>query len=205
MGDLKKSETYFNILQDIWKEGKEVKEVFKEFLTEERTNDLKLVRKQIKEGRMIEEFLPIQPIESDISLSGTEIQSEWELVKSTCKNINILETHLGKSLICKGIESPTGKNKQDRCDLLLIDEDRTLYPVEFKLKKATHAVVGQIGKYTIHYKLGLIKRTYDKVQGVVVANSYSSYAINELRKRGVICLLHSGNIDNLKISEIKSL
>ena len=161
---------------------------------------MQLIKRQIESNKLIEEYENFVPMENDIEMTPTEIALEFDIVKKVCKNISVFEKFLNKNLRVIGIEHPTGK--KDQCDLVAQDENRTLYPIEFKLNKATHAVIGQIGKYCLHFKLGLIHKLYDRVQGVVVANSYSQYAINELKKRNYICLMHSGDLENIKFSEI---
>jgi len=85
--------------------------------------------------------------------------------------------------------------KFGRVDLVASDSV-TMYPIEVKKNGAYHDVVGQIYKYVVHFKLSLINRMYEKVIGVVIANSFDKYVFNEFQKTGVICVKYVLKLDN---------
>lgn len=200
LNDMKTQTLYFEILRNIFTQ-EDNKEIMKDFLDKDKANVLKRIKQEIKTGKHIEELEPIMSHEENIEPTEKDIRLERDLVKASCKNLNLLERHLGPDLTISGIEFPTFRTG-GKCDLVLRDSAGVLYPVEFKLNQATHAVVGQIKKYTTHFNLQLIYKLYDKVQGVVVANSFSKYAINELLKRNIICLQYSLTDDVLKFTPI---
>jgi hypothetical protein len=199
-GNLDKMTMFYHLLEREFQRC-ENKEVFQEFFNEDRAPDLKLIKKQVNSQTLFEEFIPFEPIEHPIKMSETEIEEEKQLVNHVARNMELLHPFF-PNLKLKDIEHPCGPDRQDKCDMVAIDDTQILYPIEFKLNKATHAVVGQIGKYSLHFKLRLSYRLYRKVHGVVIANSYSKYAINELKKRGYTCLVYSGNLDKLKFTQV---
>ena len=159
LGKLDNAKMYFGMLEKTYQD--EDKNLFLEIINEERMKELKLIKKQIESNKLIEEYENFQPLENDIEMTPTEIELEFDIVKKVCKNISVFEQFLEKDLMAVGIEHPTGK--KDKCDLVAQDSNKTLYAIEFKLNKATHAIIGQIGKYCLHYKLGLINKLYDRV------------------------------------------
>jgi len=199
LGKFQEMKMFFGLLEQEYKKSSN-KSSFQKFFTKERFEELKLIKQQVEKGQFFEVFETFEPLEHEYELSPTEILEEKIIVKKVAKNQELLEEFLGKKLYLQSLEHLCGEG--DKCDMVSINDDNTLFPIEFKLKKATHAVVGQIGKYCLHFKLKLINNLYDRVQGVIVANSYSKYAINELKKRGYICLIHSGDIEHLRINSI---
>ncbi|MDD5649618.1 MAG: hypothetical protein PHF86_04260 [Candidatus Nanoarchaeia archaeon] len=93
--------------------------------------------------------------------------------------------------ICLGAESDFNciitemETRYGRVDLVAQDK-KTVYPIEVKKNGAFHDVVGQINKYVIHFKLGLINRIYDFVVGIVIANNFDVFVLKELYKLGVV-------------------
>ncbi|MFW5794624.1 MAG: hypothetical protein ACOCV1_03980 [Bacillota bacterium] len=199
LSDFKKMKMYFNLLE---KEYQKDTNLFQRFITREKFENIKKIKKQIDDNQLYEFCQDFKPLEHEIEMDKTEIEKEKLIVRKIAQNQSMLEPFLGEEIKLKNLEHPCGnkKVKKDRCDMVSINKDNILFPIEFKLKKATHAVVGQINKYCLHFKLKLINNLYQEVQGVVIANSYSQYAINELKKKGHICLLHSGTLDDLRLN-----
>jgi len=190
---------YFGILNDLYAQNPKE---FLSFINEDRFSELKKIKYQVENNMFIEQYSNFIPIEQDISLTTTEIEKEFDIVKKVYRDPVCFEKFLQPELVRKGIERRlNGKKNPDRCDLIL-QGGRTMYPIEFKLGKATHAVVGQIDKYCREFKLRLIYELYDKVQGVVVANSYSQFAANELKKKEYIGIIHSGPLENIRFSRL---
>ena len=203
LGQYKEAKNFFKYLESLYNNNKEDSlKYFKKY--PHRYYELLNVRKQLIDGEIIHNIIEdFEPYEKEVQYDYTELEKEWELVKLICKNLYILKPFLGENIKVKNIEHKT--DQSDRCDIVIINNDnKTLYPVELKLNKATHAIVGQIDKYCIYFKSQLIKKTYEKVEGVTIANSYSPYAINELLKRNIICLAYSYNSNFLNIEKIKS-
>lgn len=191
--------TYFSFLEQ---EYSKCPETFKQFINEDRYAELNKIKYQVETNTFIEQYSNFEPIEQEIALTDTEAESEFDVVKAVYKDPTQFEEFLSPNLQRKGIEFRLkGKKTTERCDLVF-QGGKILYPIEFKLKKATHAVVGQIDKYCLKFKLRLINRTFNKVQGVVVANSYSQYAANELKKRGYVGIIHSGPVEALRFKRL---
>jgi len=74
-----------------------------------------------------------------------------------------------------------------RVDLVAQDHE-TIYPIEVKKNGAYHDCVGQVDKYITHFKLGLINKIYQHVVGVVIANTFHEYVLQELHKFGAIAV-----------------
>lgn len=203
LGNFKDMKMYYNLLEDEYKNSID-KEPFQLFFDEEKLKIMESIKYQIKIGKCFETFEEFSPIEKEIEMSDSEIEEEKLIVKKIAKNQEMLIPFIGDKISLISIEYPCGdkKNKKDRCDMVSKNHNGTIFPIEFKLNKANHSVVGQIEKYCLHFKLRLINQTYKRVQGVVIAHSYSKFAINELKKRGHICLRHSGNLQFLKLYSI---
>jgi len=197
--DFSEMEMFYNFLQKEYKKSID-KTVFQEFLDDEKMKNLNIIKKQIEMGKFFEVFENFTPMEHDIEMTESEIEEEKMIVKKVGKNQDMLNPFLGGDIKLISIEFKCGGGKnKERCDMVSKNELGTIFPIEFKLNRATHSVVGQIKKYCLYFQLRLINQTYKKVQGVVIAHSYSKFAINELKKRGYICLTHSGNLDNLTL------
>jgi len=203
LGEFENMKMYYEFLGQEYKNSED-KSPFQNFLNQEKMKELKLVKQQLEMGKMFEVFEEFTPMEHEMELTDTEIEEEALIVKKVGRNQKMLEPLLGGKIRLNSLEHECGsKKKKDRCDMVSLNDAGTLFPIEFKLKKATHAVVGQIAKYCLHFKLRLINQTYERVQGVVIAHSYSKFAINELKKRGYICLLHSGTLDSLRLTSFR--
>lgn len=107
-----------------------------------------------------------------------------DLVKAIILSQDDLKICLGaeSDFVCTITEMET---RYGRVDLVAQDK-KTIFPIEVKKNGAFHDVVGQINKYVIHFKLGLINRIYDFVTGIVIANNFDSYVLKELYKLQII-------------------
>lgn len=87
------------------------------------------------------------------------------------------------------------ETKFGRVDLVAQDKE-TIYPIEVKKSVADHSVIGLIDKYIIHFKLGLINRMYRYVVGVVIANGFDEYSLQELHRFGAVAIKYKFKGDN---------
>jgi hypothetical protein len=71
---------------------------------------------------------------------------------------------------------------------LVAQDSKTIFPIEVKKNGAYHDVVGQIDKYIIHFKLGLINKMYERVVGIVIANTFDDYVLQELHNFGALAM-----------------
>ncbi len=71
-----------------------------------------------------------------------------------------------------------------KCDVVA-ESNENFYPVELKIRQATHSVVSQCSKYCWYFYRKLRYGRYKEIQGIVIANGFSSWSINELRREGI--------------------
>lgn len=88
-----------------------------------------------------------------------------------------------------------------RCDFI-VREGRTWHCVEVKMKEAKSSVVSQIDKYRLATELDMCLGLHDRVNAVVVAQTFSPYVAGELSRLSVTMVKHDGSIESLrKISD----
>jgi RecB family endonuclease NucS len=114
----------------------------------------------------------------------TVFSKQYDLVKAIMLSQDQLRICLNAEhdFACSIAEMDTRYGRVD----LVAQDSKTIYPIEVKKNCAFHDVVGQISKYVIHFKLGLVNRIYDFVAGVVIANSFDMFVLKELYKLGII-------------------
>lgn len=129
-----------------------------------------------------------------------KVDKEKELVTTLMKNQNLLREalHTSPRFYISNSEHPT---KFGRADLVAID-DKTLYVIETKRGTADFGVVGQLDKYMLHFKLKLILRVYTRVVGVIIANGFNEYAVQELRRPDITLLKYSYVDGHLSIKNV---
>ena len=83
-----------------------------------------------------------------------------------------------------------------RCDVV-IREGRTIHAVELK-KEAKSSVVSQIDKYRLGLELEMANGLHDRVNAVVIAESFSPYVAGELSRLSVQMVKHDGTPESLR-------
>jgi hypothetical protein len=137
------------------------------------------------------------PKQEEVSLFKNQV----DLVKAICLAKDNLKLCLSGDFDfhCCCIESET---RYGRVDLVAQDKD-TIYPIEVKKSGAYHDCIGQIDKYIIHFKLGLINKIYQHVIGVVISSSFDNYVLNELHKVGAVAIKYkykgNNNIELIRL------
>lgn len=119
----------------------------------------------------------------------TTYSKQQDLVKAIILCQDDLRMFLGaeSDFHCSCVEAETRFGRVD-----LVAQDKfTIFPIEVKKNGAFHDVLGQINKYIIHYELGLINRTYQKVTGIVIANSFDNYVLQEIRNFNAIAVKYT--------------
>jgi hypothetical protein len=113
-------------------------------------------------------------------------RKQAELVKAICLCSQDLGFALQTSsdFYCYNVEHET---RYGRVDLVARDNE-TIYPIEVKKNGAYHDCIGQIRKYILHFKLGLILKTYQSVKGIVIANHFDNFVLQELKRSEVIAI-----------------
>lgn len=114
----------------------------------------------------------------------TVFSKQEDLVKAIILSQDDLRICLGaeSDFFCSITELETRYGRVD----LVAQDHKTVFPIEVKKNGAFHDVVGQINKYVLHFKLGLINRDYDFVVGVVIANNFDAYTLKELYRLNVV-------------------
>jgi hypothetical protein len=87
-----------------------------------------------------------------------------------------------------------------KCDILAAS-NRCYYPIELKIRQANHAVVSQIQKYCFYFYRRFRYGFYKPIQGVVCANGFDVWSINELRREGMRCFTMIGDGESIKLVE----
>lgn len=116
----------------------------------------------------------------------TIFRTQNELTKAIFLSLDNLRICLGVDSSFN-IRSTEEETRFGRVDVVAIDKD-TIYPIELKKSEAKHDCIGQISKYILHYRLGLINKIYNNVLGILISNSFDEYTLRELYKLGVIAI-----------------
>lgn len=105
---------------------------------------------------------------------------EKELRDYLSTRMNIFSKVLGKvRFVGKEIET----DFEFKCDLV-VENSEFLFPIELKIVQANHAVVSQIDKYCSFFYRKMRYNHFKKIQGIVIANGFCEWSINEMRRNG---------------------
>jgi RecB family endonuclease NucS len=137
-------------------------------------------------------------IEYNIQSVELSIQKESELRDYLALHPELFVDLSSEKIKLKDVEVPTKFGFS--CDLLL-ESDNFYYPVEIKIKKATHQVVSQIDKYCYYFYRKYRYNFHKSIQGVVVSNGFCDWSINELRKNNIICY-NVSDCNGIKLKKI---
>ena len=85
---------------------------------------------------------------------------------------------------------------------LLGETEKSIYIIEIKKDAAKHDIIEQVHKYMFHFKLRMNYKLWDKVIGVVIANSFHDYTLKELLKANIQCVKYSFQDNNLRMKKI---
>lgn len=126
----------------------------------------------------------IQPINV---LFGTEpvtlpFIKEEDLQDFLSEHLSLLSGAFNDQVTLVGKEIDTGPGY--KCDLV-VKSATSLYPIELKIGQAQHGVVSQCNKYCYYFYRRLRYDRHKNVQGVVIANSFDRWTVNELRREGI--------------------
>lgn len=133
-----------------------------------------LGKKSIKKSEVITLKQPVNPRKIPFKL-------ELELKSYLVEHSRILSEALEDSIKITGTEVETEEDY--RCDIVA-ESSNKFYPIELKIAQGTHAVVSQCSKYCYYFYHKLRYDRFKVIQGVVIANGYDAWSINELRKEG---------------------
>jgi hypothetical protein len=121
-----------------------------------------------------------------VEQEDNHFKKQNELVKAICLAQDKLRKCLKakNNFYCSTIEHETMFGRVD----LVAQDETTIYPIEVKKNGGYHELVGQVDKYIMHFKLGLINKIYQHVVGVAIANGFDKYVLQELHKHGAIAI-----------------
>ena len=104
-----------------------------------------------------------------------------------------------QSLYLYNIEHPCGD--YGKVDMVYYD-DHVAYPIEVKRHEGKHDLIGQIGKYAMHFNLCLHNKHYDDVVPVTLCRTYNTQTLKKLKMMEVLTLRYYFSEDKIKISNI---
>ncbi len=196
LGDLTNAKMYFEFLVEEFRNKKNPKA-----LSNNQLIVLKTIRSALQSG-MIEKQQWVS--ESSIPLyNPQEIPdiNQVELVRRIHFGglKRLAELLRAPDLELYNIEHPCGA--YGAVDMVYKSKD-IVYPVEVKRHEGKHDLIGQIGKYDLHFKLNLSLKHYEVVQPVTLCNSYNSHTLAELKRMSVVTLRYSIIDDEIKIDQI---
>jgi hypothetical protein len=184
LGDSNNAKTYLGFLRDEYERDCSQFQVLKE---DERWKHLIELGNVVDNNLIVKNFQDIEkPYYKFVKEEESKFSKEKDLVRAICMAKDNLRMCLkAESDFCLiNSEQPT---RFGFVDLVAQDKD-TIYPIEVKKSGANHKVVGQIDKYLIHFKLGLINKIYRYVIGVVIANGFDEYTLQELHRFGAVAI-----------------
>ncbi len=88
-----------------------------------------------------------------------------------------------------------------KCDVVA-ESDKNFYPIELKIRQATHSVVSQCSKYCWYFYRKLRYGRYKEIQGITIANGMDAWSINELRRENIRCFTVHAPEGNVELREI---
>lgn len=141
--------------------------------------------------------IPAIEIKSEFKETDIIFKTENELRNYLIGNKELLEKSLGSKIEFIDTEVPVGKDF--RCDMLIRTPNK-YFIIELKIKQGNHAVVSQIIKYCSYFYNRFRYTAYKPIQGVVIANGFCSWSVNELRRNNIKCFVcKSSPIFNLEL------
>lgn len=181
-GNLDETEMFFEMLKDEYKNRRDPKA-----LNLKQIDNLKIIRSSLKSGKFHTHGTE-WVLQNNVRVTGRPSPNIYqdELVKKIYfegfdSMRELLESDV--SLKLYNIEHPCGE-----CGAvdMVFKDDRRIYPVEIKRTEGKHDIIGQIMKYTLHFKFQLHYKLFEDVKPVTVCNSYNPQVLQELKKLGVL-------------------
>lgn len=109
------------------------------------------------------------------------------------QDFQLINEAIGENLTPIGIEMPTNYGK---IDILAKDTNgQQRWIIELKKGKGQFPLVSQVAKYILSQEEKLIDRVFKEVKSITIANGYSNFALQGLRKMGCIPL-HYEQVSN---------
>lgn len=195
LGNIEDSRVYLGLLRDEYATCEKDFEI----LNDGRFEHLQQLSTAVEQGLTVKNFDYKDDDVDTVNKDEDQFVTEKELVIKICKG-NELKKLLKASdnFYIYNLEHPTQYGKID----IVAQDDLTTYIIETKKSHARYAVISQIDKYLLDFKLKLNLKHYNKVIGIVIANGYIGNVAKELVKLGVMPVKYTIKKDNLKLRKL---
>lgn len=160
---------------------------------------LKEITLELYGGASYKERCPIT-IKEGSCVRPIPFEKESQLRDYLVSNLGLLSEAFGEAI--KYAEAEVKTNFEYRCDILAHGEN-VCFPTEIKLRQANHSVVSQIEKYCHYFYKRFRYALYKDIQGVVIANGFDPYSINELRRNNIWCFEAIPHQDGIKLHKVE--
>lgn len=190
---------YYDFLKDEFKKSGN-----RNSLTKIQLEDLKIIRNALVSGNASHSIW-LGEVQDNASMNAQEPAQgikEAEVVRKVHYDARDDLRHLvgaGEGFHLYNLEHPC--TPYGRVDMLYQDH-KVAYPVEVKRGDGTHALIGQIMKYTLAIKLKLHYKFYERVKPVTICTGYDSFVLSELKKMGVMTLRYEFTKDRLALAAV---
>lgn len=176
-----KQERASNVFSFLCAVAKHRNDLLKQALHPEQCDRLQQIAYEIIDGKGYVEYQPIK-IEPARQPIAVPFKKERDLEEHLVQNPQLLEKALSRDgrIRIRGRQVKTDFGYA--CDIVA-ESDSTFYPIELKIRQGQHAVVSQIEKYCFYFYRQLRFDKYKSIQGVVIANGFDDFSINELRRK----------------------
>lgn len=196
LGDKDTASLYYTLLKEEFKiSGKP------DSLKPSQFRELKNIKEALTSDRMAISSWLAEPV-----ISTEEQDKSIDLEKDVVKRIHYEGFEKLKELLHSNdkfylynLEHPCAD--YGKVDMVYMD-DRVAYPVEVKRGIGKHDLIGQVMKYTLAMKMKLHYNFYEEVKPVTVCSGYKDYAVQELKKQGVITLVYALDGDKLTLQAV---
>jgi len=175
---LKRAKDVYSLLACIAKHNKPV---LIEGLHPEQLDRLQQIAHELYDGEMSVLRKSVE-IRFPIAAKLLPFKKERELENYLMGHPEILSEAFEETIRIRGQQVET--DFEYACDLVA-ESNQIFYPIELKIRQSNHEVISQIDKYCFYFYRKLRYNQYKKIQGVVIANGFDSFAINQLRKNNI--------------------
>lgn len=195
LGNLPDTQMFFSFLVEEFKNRKDPKA-----LTSRQLMELKKIRSALDTGKIETSQWVAEPIIDFSNPTPPDIHQKELVKKIHFEGLGMTREALQEpALELYDLEHPCGA--YGAVDMVYRGQD-IFYPVEVKRHEGKHDLIGQIGKYSLYFKLRLHLKQYIDVQPVTICNSYNPHTLAELKRMSVITLKYDLIEDKIKIGAI---
>lgn len=196
LGNLPDTKMYFEFLVDEFRKKKDPKA-----LSNNQLKELKIIRSALQTGKIETQQWINEPAVASTGTGDAPDIKQTELVRLIHYDglQKLQELLQAPDLELCNIEHPCGS--YGAVDMVYRSKN-TIYPVEVKRHEGKHDLIGQISKYTLHFKLHLHLKHYEEVQPVTICNNYNPHTLTELKRLFVVPLRYNILEDRIRISMV---